>query len=287
MNAITTTKGSGGGGLIPANVAEAMDLARMMADCGMLPEQFRGKPGNALMVVEQAMRWGLSPFSVAMEVSFIQGKPMYSGKVMAGALNAAPGVMQGRLHYDYSGSGDDRSVRVVGMLRGEAEPREVTVRLRDARTQNKVWNTQPDQQLAYHGARVWGRRHAPEVMLGAWAPEEFDGPAERPEPREVQSTVMRPTPPAQTMDETLRGDDIPDFDAPPPIPRSRKAANRIKQLLSEATDQESYNKVLQNEGVRVEWDRIKEREPEIAAELEAARTEVLDRIAAAYDGEPA
>ena len=35
---------------------------------------------------------------------------------------------------------------------------------------------QPDQQLAYHGSRVWARRHAPELMLGVYSPEEFDEP---------------------------------------------------------------------------------------------------------------
>jgi hypothetical protein len=37
-----------------------------------------------------------------------------------------------------------------------------------------MWIKQPDQQLVYAGTRVWARRHAPEVMLGVYAPEEFD-----------------------------------------------------------------------------------------------------------------
>ena len=48
------------------------------------------------------------------------------------------------------------------------------VRLGDVRTGAKVWTTQPDQQLMYHGTRVWARRHMPELMLGVWSPEEFD-----------------------------------------------------------------------------------------------------------------
>jgi hypothetical protein len=46
--------------------------------------------------------------------------------------------------------------------------------LADAKTSNSLWTKQPDQQLVYAGTRVWARRHAPEVMLGVYAPEEFD-----------------------------------------------------------------------------------------------------------------
>ncbi len=46
--------------------------------------------------------------------------------------------------------------------------------LADAKTSNSMWTKQPDQQLVYASTRVWARRHAPEVMLGVYAPEEFD-----------------------------------------------------------------------------------------------------------------
>ena len=72
-----------------------------------------------------------------------------------------------------------RGVTVSGTLRGEDKPRTVSVKLKDAKTTNTIWSKQPDQQLAYHGARVWARRHVPEVLLGVYAPEEFDAPPMR------------------------------------------------------------------------------------------------------------
>lgn len=159
-----------------------MRLAEMMAKSRLLPQAVQN-PADAFLVINQAMRWGMDPFAVAQEVSVIQGKLMHSGKIVAAAIQSS-GVLRGRLHYDYSGSGDDRTVAVSGTLSGEAEPRAVTVRLGDAKTNNKVWITQPDQQLAYHGARVWARRYAPEVMLGVWSPEEMET-EEKTEPREV------------------------------------------------------------------------------------------------------
>jgi hypothetical protein len=66
----------------------------------------------------------------------------------------------------------------------------VSVILHNAKTQNVMWARQPDQQLAYHGARVWARRHAPELMLGVYSPEEMPD-----EP---------PAQPSRLVDETLR-----------------------------------------------------------------------------------
>ena len=69
---------------------------------------------------------------------------------------------------------DTRAVTVRGTMRGETEPREMTVTLREAATTNPLWKKQPDPQLVYFATRAWARRHAPEVMLGVYSPEEFD-----------------------------------------------------------------------------------------------------------------
>lgn len=157
--------------LVPRSMPEAMQMAEMMAKTGFLARELQ-TPGGALFVVEQSMRWNMSPFAVAMETSFIQGKPMFSGKIVAAAV-VSMGAVSGRLNYEYAGEGDNRTITVSGTIRGEDRPREVKVRLGDAKTNNKMWQSQADQQLAYHGARVWARRHTPEVMLGVYSPEEM------------------------------------------------------------------------------------------------------------------
>lgn len=160
-------------GLIPASMDQAVRLADMMAKGRLMPNHLRDQPGDCLMVIEQAMRWGMSPFAVAQSTSVISGKLMFEGKLVAAALHGS-GVMKGRLSYDFSGDGEVRQVVVSGILQGETTPRTVTIVLRDVRTSNKMWQTQPDQQLIYSGARVWARRHCPEVMLGVYSPEEME-----------------------------------------------------------------------------------------------------------------
>lgn len=170
MNAISPT---GSNAMMPTNMDTAIQLAEMMSRGKLVPAHLQGSPGDCLMVIEASMRWGMSPFAVAQCTSVIQGKLMFEGKLVAAALNAS-GIMLSRLEYEFSGANGERSVTVRGTLRGEDKPRDIVLTLKEAKTTNSMWTKQPDQQLVYAGTRVWARRHAPEVMLGVYTPEEFD-----------------------------------------------------------------------------------------------------------------
>jgi len=171
MNAITTTGGNSSG-LIPQNLGDAMRLAEMMAKGKMVPEHLRN-PSDMLMVIEQACRWQMSPFAVAQCTAVVRGRISYEGKLVAAAVQSS-GILSGRINYVFSGEGAARAVTASATIKGEDKPREVVVTLASARTDNEHWKKSPDQMLTYHAARVWARRHTPEVMLGIYSPEEFN-----------------------------------------------------------------------------------------------------------------
>jgi hypothetical protein len=184
MNAITTTDAAPfvpGTGLVPRNMDEALRLAEFMSRARTVPKHLQDSPGDCLMVVELAMRWGMSPFAVAQGTSVISGKLMIEGKLVAAAVEAS-GAIVGHIDYAFTGEGDGRTITVSATRRGETNPREVVVALKEARTNNEMWKRQPDQQLCYHGVRVWARRWTPAVILGVYAREEMgpiiDGTAE-------------------------------------------------------------------------------------------------------------
>ncbi len=185
-------------GLVPANMSEAMRLAEMMAGAKLVPQGLQKSPADCLMVIQQAIRWQMDPFAVAQECSVIQGKLMHSGKLVAAVVNARGNLTQ-RLSFEYRGAGPERTITVKGLLQGEAHPRDVEVTLKNAQTNNRVWQTQPDQQLMYHGVRVWARRHTPELMLGVYSPEEFDEQTAAPRrPAAPAANVMLPAHDAET-----------------------------------------------------------------------------------------
>lgn len=193
-------------GLSPVSMGEAMKLAEMMAGAKLVPAALQKSPADCLMVVMQAVRWQMDPFAVAQECSVIQGKLMHSGKLVAAVVNAR-GNLDERLSFGYDGQGENRTITVSGRLQGETAPRTVKVRLGDAKTSNKVWQSQPDQQLMYHGCRVWARRHTPELMLGVYSPEEFDEPQHGNGAMRDVSPAPAPAPlaapPAQTPEELV------------------------------------------------------------------------------------
>jgi hypothetical protein len=169
---MSVTLATGTASLVPQTMDQAVRLAEIMSRGKLIPEHIRN-PADALMVIEQAMRWNMSPFAVAQATSSIHGKLMFEGKLVAAALHSS-GALATRLAYDYEGAGDNRTVKVSATLAGETAPRELTIRYGDVKTSNEWWKKQPDQQLAYSGARNWARRFAPEVMLGVYSPEEME-----------------------------------------------------------------------------------------------------------------
>ena len=170
MNAIVPV---GVSALVPNDMDQAIRLAQAMASAKLVPKHLQGDAGSCLMVVEQAMRWGMSPFAVAQCTSSIGGKLMFEGKLIAAAVESC-GAIEGGFDYAFAGDGDDRSVTVSARRRGETNPRQMTVKLRDVRTTNEWWKKQPDQMLVYSGTRNWARRWTPAAILGVYAPEEFD-----------------------------------------------------------------------------------------------------------------
>ena len=198
--------------LVPHNMDDALRLAEFMARARTVPKHLHDSPGDCLMVIEQAMRWGMSPFAVAQATSVISGKMMYEGKLVAAAVETS-GAIVGQLAYEYTGEGPTRAVTVSATRRGETNPRTVTVALKDAKTDNSMWTRQPDQQLVYHGARVWARRWTPAVILGVYSREEMgpiiEGEAIE-EPADEREKLNREVPLKAAAADMKRADKIAD-----------------------------------------------------------------------------
>lgn len=180
MNAIATIQSSPAqsagirmNALVPNNIAEALQLADIMAKASLIPEHLRNKPGDCLLIVMQAQRWGMDAVSVAQCTSIVKGKLCYEGKLVAAALYSM-GVIDGRIRYTYSGSGQSRKVVVAARPRGSSEYVEIEGTVEGWATNNDQWKRDPDGMLGYRGVRQWARRHAPDALLGVYTPDELE-----------------------------------------------------------------------------------------------------------------
>jgi hypothetical protein len=183
--------------LAPSTMDQALAFANQMSQARLLPAHLQKSPADCLRVVLQAARWQMDPFAVADKTSIIQNKLMYEGQLVSAVVNAR-GNLSKRLSYEYKGEGDNRVLTVSGTVKGETEPRVIELPFSLAKRINKngQMQTNPDQQAAYIGARIWARRHMPELMLGVYTPDEIE--EDGTEPVNVTPAPERPAPPKRS-----------------------------------------------------------------------------------------
>lgn len=207
----------GGGGIVPQSMAEAMRMADLMASAKLVPVHLQKSPGDCLLVINQALRWGLDPVTVAQATCVVSGKLCYEGKLVAAVL-VSTGAIRGRPDYTFAGEGDGRTITVSAMT-NDGKVRTITGCVRDWKSNNRYWQSQPDDMLIYRGIRQWARRYAPEAMLGIVTPDEMieekEGKRTEPPPKtgrkpaEVEVVVEHPHPtPTPPPEVTLDAEEV-------------------------------------------------------------------------------
>ncbi|MBB8102210.1 recombinase RecT [Escherichia coli] len=154
-----------------------------------VPKHLEGKPADCLAVTMQAAQWGMNPFAVAQKTHVVNGTLSYEAQLV-NAVVSSSSLLATRLNYRWSGDWSnvngktDKSpnltVTVSAVLKGEAEPRELTISMAQAGVRNSpLWEQDPRQQLAYLCTKRWARLHAPDVLLGVYTPDELQETAPR------------------------------------------------------------------------------------------------------------
>ena len=177
-----------------ARFDQAQRVAMTMAQSTLTPKHLKGSTvhetaANCFRVVNQALQWGMNPFAVMDKTYFIDGRMGYEGQLVAAVVQERAGL-RGRLKAEYDGRGEDRRVTVSGTFKDETEPRTIQWTVRQGRTKNMMWSTNPDQKLWYSGVIQWARRHCPAVILGVATDDDLDTIQEQRPAGEV--TVMTP-----------------------------------------------------------------------------------------------
>ncbi|EMJ8526890.1 recombinase RecT [Klebsiella aerogenes] len=173
-------------------------FATLMADSkATVPQHLAGKPADCLAVTMQAAQWGMNPFAVAQKTHVVNGTLGYEAQLV-NAVVSSSNLLATRLNYRWDGDWSkvngksDKSpsltVTVSAILKGESEPRELTISMAQAGVRNSpLWEQDPRQQLAYLCVKRWARLHAPDVLLGVYTPDEL---------QEAQPRVERDITPA-------------------------------------------------------------------------------------------
>lgn len=174
------------------------EIAKLMSQALVqVPDHFKGKPADCLAVVMQAAQWQMNPYVVAQKTHIINGTLGYEAQLINAVVSSSNAIV-GRFHYEYKGSREDwkpkwvkevrngkdhwkpvfsenAAVKVGAVLAGETDitwgewiyPCDQTV------FNSPLWRSNPKQQAGYLAVKFWARFYTPDVLLGAYTPDEL------------------------------------------------------------------------------------------------------------------
>ncbi|MFJ3266085.1 RecT family recombinase [Serratia liquefaciens] len=191
----------------PQYLTAINNFAQVMASgVSTIPKHLQGNPADCMAIAMQAAQWQMNPFAVAQKTFTVGGVLGYEAQLV-NAVISTRGPLVDRINYDWFGpwekvigkfdirKSDKGEYRVPGWkmadeegigihvwatLKGEMEPRKLTILLAQARTRNStLWADDPRQQLAYLAVKRWARLYCPEVILGVYTIDELEQRSER------------------------------------------------------------------------------------------------------------
>lgn len=169
----------------PEGLNQLVRFADLMSQSkATVPAHLAGKPADCLAVTMQAAQWGMNPFAVAQKTHVVNGALGYEAQLV-NAVVSSSSLLATRLNYRWDGDWSkvngktDKSpnltVTVWATLKGESEPRSLTISMAQAGVRNSpLWEQDPRQQLAYLCTKRWARLHSPDVLLGVYTPDELE-----------------------------------------------------------------------------------------------------------------
>lgn len=179
-------------------VSSYKEMAKLMAQAQVqVPDHFKGKPADCLAVVMQAAQWQMNPFVVAQKTHVINGTLGYEAQLVNSVVSSSNAIV-GRFHYEYQGTREDwkpkmrkevkngkdvwkpefsenACVRVGAVLAGESEITwgEWVYPCDQSVFNSPLWRTNPKQQAGYLAVKFWARFYTPDVIMGAYTPDEL------------------------------------------------------------------------------------------------------------------
>lgn len=185
--------------LTPQNMTEAMDFAKMLAQSGMVPSNFKGKPQDCLVAMQWGFEVGLQPMQALQNIAVINGKPSIWGDAALALVRSHPDCKG--VEEKLEGEGDEMRA-VCTVMRAHGEMIEKTIRYfsvanaKTARLWGKQgpWTQYPERMLAQR-ARGFALRDAfPDALKGIITREEAEDIPTKPK-------NITPEPPKNQLDD--------------------------------------------------------------------------------------
>jgi hypothetical protein len=163
---------NGLGMLQPANLAEAVEVAKLIAHSGIVPKIYEGNPGAVLVAIQMGSEIGLSPMAALQGIAVINGRPSLYGDAMLAV------VCGHRECEDVVEDIDTKTMTATCTVkRHEKSPVTRTFSIEDAKTaglwgKQGPWTQYPKRMLQMR-ARAFALRDAfPDALRGVHSADE-------------------------------------------------------------------------------------------------------------------
>ena len=182
-------------GFEPTTIEGAWRLADALAGSEMVPDAYRNKPRDCLVVLDLAARLGASWLAVMQHVYSVHGRVSMESALVTALVNQS-GMFVDPLEYEVVGedsSKPDYKVRATAKRKSTGtvlygpwiDWKLVKAEGWSGKKESK-WQTMPEQMFHYRAASWFQRRHCPEVTMGMLTTDE----AVEIGPKHVDSTVI-------------------------------------------------------------------------------------------------
>lgn len=196
---VKTTEGALAPGMFDSieQMTAALTVAEKVSQSNILPDTFKGKPGDVLIALDMAQRLRMNPLHVMQGIVIVHGRPTFSGQFYASLIKASGEFVK----YDYEEKEENETVKEVGGRKNRA-CRIVAVRpngekvagpwvdykmsVKDgwATRSGSKWQTMPELMLRYRAASFFVRTCCPDACMGLrdeFEQEDIPVKAERPD----------------------------------------------------------------------------------------------------------
>lgn len=153
--------------------------ADMLSKTSIVPQQYRGKPGDCLIAIDMANRMGLSPIMVMQASQVVQGNFTFKGTACKALIDGCGKFKNS--HYVMSGKEKTpgwgcklvaTNVRTGESVFGPTVTWQMALDEGWANKNGSKWKTMPELMMRYRAASFFAKTECPEVLMGFQTAEE-------------------------------------------------------------------------------------------------------------------
>ena len=162
----------------PAYFADAMKMAKVLALTPMVPQTYRGEPGNCLIALDMAQRMNMSPMMIMQNLYIVNGNPGWSGQACVALINNSGRFSpllfeEHETEDDFSCTAYATELKTGNVVRGTTVDKKMAKECGWLDKNGSFWKKMPLQMAKYRSAAFFARAYCPEALMGLYTTDEL------------------------------------------------------------------------------------------------------------------